>query len=53
MLAAFALVEFDERTGTDEDKDEGETKRELDAAMRTLRTDYVDVLTFYYVEATA
>ena len=37
-------VQFEARTADD-------AKRELDGILRELRSDYVDVLTFYYVEA--
>jgi predicted aldo/keto reductase-like oxidoreductase len=39
-------VQFESRTA-------GDAARELDGILRELRTDYVDILTFYYVEARA
>ena len=39
-------VQFEARTAAD-------ARAELDGILRQLRTDYVDVLTFYYVEAAA
>ena len=41
--AMFICVQFEARTAT-------EAEREMSAILRELRTDYVDVLTFYYVE---
>lgn len=41
---AIVCVQFEARTAAD-------AERELQQILRELRTDYVDVLTFYYVEA--
>ncbi|MBI3821647.1 MAG: aldo/keto reductase [Planctomycetes bacterium] len=42
----FVCVQFEARTAAD-------AERELDQLLRGLRTDYLDVVTFYYVEAEA
>ena len=41
----FVCVQFSARTAAD-------AERELAGILRELNTDYVDVLTFYYVETT-
>jgi predicted aldo/keto reductase-like oxidoreductase len=44
--SVVVCVQFEARTAVD-------AGRELDTILQTLRTDYVDILTFYYVEAEA
>src|SRR5438128_1984753 len=44
--SAVVCVQFEARTA-------GDATRELERILTTLRTDYVDILTFYYVEEQA